>query len=417
MSFLRRTLAAPLVVLAATASVAAAQDTPFDRGHNEGVRERGRPEYDPPGMPVGAFRLYPTLGVAAAYDDNVFATEVNEEEDTVFILSPGARLRSDWSRHALELYANADHEEYQDLDDESTTDWRAGVDGRLDILRGFVARGGLSYSDAHEPRGTNDPTLDPLREPIEVSENQASASLEREFGRLRLTGAIFNSKLDYEDGTTLSGANFDQDFRDRDLFQWSARADLALSPDTALFISYADRDHDYDAGGRDFETQQVLIGAGFDLTNLVRGELGVGQVWTEFDDPAAQDVDGLSLSGRIDWFITELTNIGFYATRDVTDAGVFTAASITRERYGARIDHELRRNVLLYAEADRYQDEYEGVDRDDETTTFAVGADYLVNRWAVIGARLSSEDKTSDGLDRDRDFERMRASIGVTFRR
>src|ERR1700712_320465 len=39
-----------------------------------GVMQRPRPEYDAKGIPLGAFRMFPSLDVNATYDDNVFRT-------------------------------------------------------------------------------------------------------------------------------------------------------------------------------------------------------------------------------------------------------------------------------------------------------------------------------------------------------
>jgi hypothetical protein len=48
---------------------------------NESVLGRSRPEYDPIGVPLGAFRAYPTVSLNAAYDSNVLRTDSNAQQD------------------------------------------------------------------------------------------------------------------------------------------------------------------------------------------------------------------------------------------------------------------------------------------------------------------------------------------------
>ncbi|MGE3143015.1 MAG: outer membrane beta-barrel protein, partial [Hyphomonadaceae bacterium] len=83
MSFLKNPVIGPFLVLAASVTAAAAQPAAFDRGHNEGVRERARPDYDADGMPLGAFRLFPTLGLSAVSDDNIYAASSGAISDTI----------------------------------------------------------------------------------------------------------------------------------------------------------------------------------------------------------------------------------------------------------------------------------------------------------------------------------------------
>ena len=45
----------------------------FDRGQNVAVLDRPRPDYQAMGIHAGGFMVYPSMAVAAAYDDNVYA--------------------------------------------------------------------------------------------------------------------------------------------------------------------------------------------------------------------------------------------------------------------------------------------------------------------------------------------------------
>src|SRR5215467_2839412 len=56
-------------------------------------------EYAPKGLPLGAFRMFPTLDVAMDYDDNIYRLDTNKKGDLFWELSPRFALQSQWSQH------------------------------------------------------------------------------------------------------------------------------------------------------------------------------------------------------------------------------------------------------------------------------------------------------------------------------
>jgi hypothetical protein len=406
------------VAFTAVAGVAVAQT--YDRGNNQSVRERDRPELDPIGAPLGAFRLFPSATLSYENNSNVFAAETNEQSDGAARYGVGARIVSEWTRHYLEFNAKTDRRAYFELDDESTTDWSLGADGKLEVLRGLQIVGGIGTSKSHEPRGFVDNLA--AREPVEIKNDTAYIGASREFGRLRLQARYGLTNDDFSDVPLTGGGVADQDFRDSDGTDFSLRADYALSPDTSLFISGIKRWRDFTrlaAGSpdRDFEAIDVLVGASFDVTRVVRGEVGVGYVTSEVEDPLTQDIDGLALNGVLEWFPTTLTTVRFDADRTVRESGIQASANVVRTSYGARIDHELMRNVIVGASAGRTDEDYEGIDRTDERISFGVGADWLVNRVVTVNAGLSRSEQDSSGSLRGRSFDQNVFTVGVTLRR
>jgi hypothetical protein len=146
-------LAAPLIVLIALPAVEAQEP---QRG--ETVANRARPELDPLGVRMGSFLFFPQLGVAARYDDNLFASETGEIDDTITVVSPEFRLQSDWNNHALNFVAGAEAGYYADNSTEDYVDYFAGADTRLDVTRASKISASAMYSILHEARG--DPEAD-----------------------------------------------------------------------------------------------------------------------------------------------------------------------------------------------------------------------------------------------------------------
>lgn len=409
-----------VVTQAPVASAQSAND--MDRDRDQSVRTRANPDYDAVGIPAGGFRFYPRLGVSAEWNDNVFASTVNEVDDIAYTASVDGRLESDWNTHFLAFQGSVQDTTYQDQSEDLETVWSLSGEGRIDVQRGFTINGDAAYNDTYEPRGSNDPSG--LAEPIQYTEQRAGVEVAREFNRLRVAGRVRYNMQDFEDGILVNLTPVDQDFRDRTVMEYGARADYAVSTDTAVFASYSYRTHDYDTetlGNRDFQRQRALVGAAFDVTNIVRGEVGAGYTWAEYEVfTGVEDPNGFTISGALDWFVTQLTTFNLTVERDIGDSGDPGAPSRILTDVAVRVDHELYRNVIVFARGGWTEDDYNGAppfDRVDDTVSGAVGCDWLLNRTAAIQARFTYLERDSEGTTAARDYEQNRFTLGFTLRR
>ena len=100
-------------------------------------------EYAPKGLPLGQFRLFPTLGVVFDYDDNIYRTQTGTKSDTFFEISPRAALESQWAQHYLVLKGGFTDYAYNHYDKESRLDWDLAGEGRIDVQRGTQIAGGV----------------------------------------------------------------------------------------------------------------------------------------------------------------------------------------------------------------------------------------------------------------------------------
>ena len=78
----------------------------YARDEGLAVRSRPHPEYDPLGVRLGAFLVFPRLVATVEGDDNILATPTNTVSDAVFAFAPGFLARSDWNQNAVSLDAN-----------------------------------------------------------------------------------------------------------------------------------------------------------------------------------------------------------------------------------------------------------------------------------------------------------------------
>lgn len=388
----------------------------FARDRGVSVRERARPEYEALGVPVGAFMAFPSLQIDAEHNDNIFAVATGAESDWIVRFKPELQLESGWSRHALGAYARANISRYMDFDAESFEDWGVGVSGRLDITRAANLAAGVDYASLTEPRTSSNAPAS-TREPISYDVTSAFLAGTRVSGRTKLSARADVRKFDYDDGLTLAGVVVDQDSRDRTITSLTGRGDYAISPATAVFVQATANTRDYSTAtslllpARDSDGYELLAGANFEVGALARGEVAVGYIAQEFDAAVYDRIDGFGARGQLEWFPTQLTTVTATASRTIEDSGIAGSAGYLSTSVGARIDHELLRNVLLNAEVSFSSDDYEGIDREDDRRQYSVGGTYLMNRNVGLSVSASRFEQTSSGVAGGVDFAVNRLAL------
>lgn len=403
----------------AVAGAGAAQ-TNFSRDRNISVSARPRPDYQAAGIHAGGFTIYPKLTTTFEHNDNIYAAKTGKQDDNVWHVNPELVVASNWNRHSLSAYARGGFNRYSDNSTENTDDYAFGTDGRIDVTRNAQINAGASFSRGTEPRTSpNSPAA--AKEPTQFKTTTAYVGASQEFNRLKLSTRLDFTKFNYDDTPKVGGGVVDQDYRDRNVTNLMVRADYAVSPDTALFLEITGNKRDYRQSkpvvtlNRDSDGVQVLAGANFELGALTRGELGVGYIKQNYDDPAAQDLDGFGARAQVEWFPTQLTTVTLTGTRTVEESGDPTIAGYLSNNATLKVDHELLRNVLLSANVSAGKDEYKGIDRDDKNTGAGVSATYLLNRNVGVSLNYSYQKRASSGLKSGAEFETKKVGATLTL--
>ena len=440
-------------------------DSLFSRDRNISVLERPREGYEPLGIRTGQFIIRPRLDLTAAYTDNVFSISDEvvanfpgfapfaDQEDFYFIFRPSVVAESDWNNHSLRSGAYVEAYRHADFDSENIDNAGVFVDGTLDVYNNTMLIAGLSYDLRHETRddsfqpnilsplvGTSDAILE---EPIEYSRTNLYVGGQQEMGRVRYRGRVDFRKFGYDDAKAVTDFTppRNQQFRDRNEYIVMGQVGWALTRDASVFLrgTYNLRDHEIDgqglgAGGlnRDSTGWALLAGVDFDISNLLRGNLAVGYMEQEFDDTllpngggtlAGTSIDGVSVDGGLEWFPSEMTTIGLSARRAIRDSQLFESVGYTAEEFGVRVDHELRRNIVLSASVTAGRDEYEGIDLDYDRIEYGVGGTYFINRNLRANLNFTHESQEASdflvngNLGFAREFERNQVLLTLTAQR
>lgn len=412
-----------LAGLAAPAALAQANDNPFFRARYVAVTDRAQPQFDPLPLHLGAFFLNSSLGAGVAYDDNVYGAANNKVNDTYYQLQPQAELVSNWSQNALSLGFSVNDREYSKQDRESSTDVEGHIRGRLDVTRDLQLGGEVSQARLHEPR--YDPgSPSAAAEPTEYTRSAFTGTALLRRDRFLIDAKAGSQKYDYDDVARLPGpitTPIDQDFRDFTENWFSARASYAMSPAVAFYVEGRYADDDYKQPGtvgnpsRDGKVMTGHVGVNFELAAPFRGDIGVGVVDDNKDSPLLTDSNTVSVNGNLQWFPTQLTTVTFSGARSVYDPGIQQSATAIYSRFGARIDHELRRNIVLFGNVTFSSNDYQGIDRTDDLVDAAAGLGYKMNRNVRMDLSYAFHRTNSSGLQADRDITENVITASLRF--
>jgi hypothetical protein len=401
----------------------------YGRGKNTSVLERERPDYQAIGIHDGGFTIYPRLVVSGETDSNVYATP-NGKSDSLVRITPSVVAQSNWGRHSLTLTASAEQTVFDHYTAEDSTTWALRGVGRIDVHgQSYISVGGdIQHSVvARESEVTVIDTKHP------VTFNTQGVYIRALYGEDRIRASVDGvyRNFQYDNTTDTSGAFVQEDERNFADYSGSGRVDYALSPDEALFGKASYDKLIYDLGTmnaplpagaftdkRNSTTWRALTGANFDISNLARGEIGVGYIDREYESDNFTPVKGFSAAAKVEYFPTRLLTVTVVAQRQVQDASFSTTGGFFQNIVTGEADYELRRNIIVSGAAGYEVDQFQGQNRTDHVWNVQGQGRYFMNRNVGIGATLSYANRDSNlAYPQAPHFEETRFALSLVFQR
>ncbi len=411
-------------ICAAQTVAQAVPEAPADAGdalydgpkRGETVRERSRPGYDPVGIRMGSFFLFPEIGIEEFYRDNIFYSDTGEESDFVTVVEPRASLKSNWDNHSLQFQGGVEAGRYLDNTSENYVDWDFSADGRIDIQRGFALTGGGWVERNHEDRRSVDQVG--AGEPVTFYAYGLQAGAVKRFNRLYVRADLASEWFAYDNVDAAGGGSFRSSDRDRRVLEGSVRSGYSVSERLEPFVELAVNDRSYDQRvddngfERDSQGWEATVGTAFDLTGVTFGEVYAGYLSQDYDRDGFDTITGFSFGGALTWNPTGLTTVTAEAARTVEETTLSGASGALASAIDLRVDHELRRNVILFGTAGYTTIEYQDISRDDDLVNAGLGVTYLANEFLKLDMSYSNahRDSTANGSDYNTQTVRFRVT-------
>jgi hypothetical protein len=394
----------------------------YTRGRNTGVNDRLRPDYSALGIVAGGFTVFPSLTVGVGVTDNVYQADDGKKSAAMFTVDPVLAVRSDWSLHSLRFDAGGHFVRYAGASARSEDGWNVGTEGKFDVGSDASLNFGLRTMKQYESRFSGASPSNALSaNPFQTS--LARLLAEVKMVRLKGTVAVDFTRFNFMSIETTEGGRSNQDYRDRDVKRATGNVEYGITPDTGVFVQLGYTDTSYDESlstainNRSSKELQALGGVSFDLTSAIRGTLGVGYADRRYESPVFQDIRGLSVAGRIEYFPTELTTVTVSGRREIEDATFINSSGYFNTGGTIRVDHELLRNLILNVAGDYEVDDYRGIKARAKIFRASTGAKYLISPLLQIGAGLTYAKRTSNDELNGLRLAEARGLVSVTVHR
>ena len=198
--------------------------------------------YDPVGIRIGSFVLFPEAEISGAYYSNVFRSP-NPSGDWAANVISTARLVSNWSRHALEFRYMGDLSYFAEFDTENDKAYLLEARGRYDFSSRTNVQALVNQEYAQESRSALDALSIGPR--TNVTTDRAEATLNHRFNRLSLQFRGSVGDYSYEDAE-FNGIPIVNSDRNYTQTEETVRAAWEFKPTLSVYTEVAVNQRGYD---------------------------------------------------------------------------------------------------------------------------------------------------------------------------
>lgn len=369
--------------------------------------------YDPIGIRIGSFVLFPEAEIGGLWTNNVLSSP-DARSDIAASINTTSRLVSNWSRHAIELKGTTISSFYDEFPSEDDRAWALEARGRLDISSRTNIQGLAGRSYSQENRSAIDANLIGPRANVTV--DVAELALNHRFNRLsvRLRGSVADSTYSQTDDMS----NADRDTLET---QQAVRAAWEFKPTLAVYAEQEFNQRDKaapppDGISRDSEGTRTRVGLDFGSTGAVlRGTISVGYGRQTPNDKRLQPVDAFLFDANLAWRMSEITSFLLTGRSDIYETTTEESGGVIAHTVALEARHALRRYLIASAGLSYTYYDYDHTPVTESGLISFAGIEYYASPELVLFARYQHLDFASDDLDGDYTTDEVR--VGARIRK
>ena len=382
----------PRLVWVATCiiSVPAFPQTVSDRSPLDTVPGQSELDFqdEVPGFRAGAFNMHASAGTSLAYDSNVLAQPGPRVEKALSIDEAQMHATNTMDEAALDFQGFVRARRFIDDQAFDTTEFggAVGIDAPVGVQDDLTAS--VRAQRSFEPH-TDIETPSSL--PVSVyDDTRAELAYTHVFNRLTLRGSASGEWLDYHDPS--------QHFRDLATNRDELRGEYALDDDlSAVVTAYYGRDDfshfsPYIASAT---TKGALVGAHLSVPEVVDLELTAGYFERLYAGNLGR-ATGVSVRGSLVWEPTRLMTVRGAVTREDDPTRIPGAFGKTRTDASLEVDHAYSTNLSLYARGELIIDDFNFIQRVDDTYLGEVGLTFLIARPYILKLAYGFGSRSTD---------------------
>jgi hypothetical protein len=342
------------------------------------------------------------MTVAGYYDDNVRRTKRFTESSMVVNLRPKVALDGRIGRHGFRLGYEGDYAGFIDVSDENYDDHKFIATGDLSLSRRLQISLDNGLTFGHDQRGDTTARLIGSREPDrwrryhvggDVIFGRASASAFQTKGEV---GFSFEQSGIHNLNNNQSARDYHQDTLGLN-GRYNVGPKLSVVADTGMIFT----DYDDPATPLDSRETGLLVGIAWRATAKTTGEIRVGKLWKDYNDPRQDDFSGGNWDAEVEWQPKTYSAVTLYTSRDTEEAGQGGGSAVT-DTAGIRWRHAFSNRLELNAGAEFAESDF-ATGRSDDFIDLNASLSYQINRWANLtgGFEYASRDSDNPFADFD----------------
>ena len=116
-------------------------------------------------------------------------------------------------------------------------------------------------------------------------------------------------------------------------------------------------------GDRDSDGRSIKGGLQFEMTRKLTGEIAVGTLRRDYEDPAFPSLRGTLVDGSLIYYATPLTTLKLDAKTSVAESSIAGVSGTLTRDFTFQADHSFRRWLIGTLKVGYGTDNYEGLDR------------------------------------------------------
>ncbi|MDJ0387770.1 outer membrane beta-barrel protein [Roseomonas sp. E05] len=360
------------------------------------VLTRPRPDYDPTGVRLGAFRIDGAVEAGMGFSDNIEPSRSEELSDGFFSEQLTAGIGSQWTRHAVGLSVTQDTRQYLQYSAQNWNDYGVGINGRYDVGRASSLNASYNHLHSHLSVDNFDVQQQEgsLSRPVPFDSDIFQVGGTAAFNRLALSTSLSYATIRYENETNdgVLERNSEDDY---DSKSGEFRGEYSLVQGRRIVGLVRLQDISYTRtgqSGRDSFTWEAQAGFDYDFDGVWQARLLVGYRQRDYDEPGRKSLTGPAFEGQVMWMPSQLTTATVAVQRTIEESIRQDNVSYTRTAARLTVDHEMLRNVIVTGELRAEHRDYP--ERGTVTDGIAlVGAQILLNRHLALNAQYQHTER------------------------
>ncbi|MCB9973460.1 MAG: outer membrane beta-barrel protein [Rhodospirillales bacterium] len=420
---LKISLLLSLMLSGAVAAMADPYIVPMSKRNQElSVFLRSNPGLEPTGFDVGRFKVFPVLTAQAEHTDNLYASETNKENDTIYTLEPAISLESDFDRHQLNLTLTGEQTFHQKNIAENYTEYGIDLSSRYDLTENVALPLQLIYQQNTSRRGSPDDQdgLEPTKyETLTARTGALYSGQVLEFG---VTAQV--ADITYEDTPTALGLRNNQD---RNRTETRGYAHFGLTRDRPLvpylFGGYRSIKYDqaFDDSGynRSADEGEGGVGARFSLSSLTQSQVQVGYAHRNVDDPRLPAVNALTYLANIVWEPSTLLAFSLSGKRQLEETTLADLSASIDSTLNLSAIYEITPRIFVRPKLEFLQKDYKGLTTAKlERKNVGIDLNYKMNKnlwWSAKYEYITQKDKNNSPSIGNFDRNNFLVSLRLQF--